>query len=264
MKNIKLYGILIAVLSLFVSGCGNKETAQVTSKTETASNAPSAAATSKSIDLSTAGSLKGRILFEGTAPEPKAISVKGNPECSVLHPGGNVMSEELLVKNGGLQNAFVYVKEGLEAYTFEIPTQPVVITNNTCVYSPHVVGAQVNQPIIFQNNDATLHNIHSYPKANKAFNLGLPIQGMKQTKKFSAAEVMVPMKCDVHPWMQGYIGVLAHPYFSVSDAEGNFEIKSLPPGEYLIEVWHEKLGVQSQKIKIEPQQTQTLDIKFSA
>ena len=255
-------GILMLAAILFISGCGSKEEAKP--ETPAAQETAATGTIKKTLDLSSTGSLKGRVLFEGDAPAPKKIPVQGNPECAVLHPGGAVVSEEMLVQNGGLQNVFVYVKEGLEAYSFDTPKEPVTIINSKCVYSPHVMGVQTNQELIFMNQDATLHNIHAYPKLNKPFNLGLPIVGMKQTKKFTQTEVMIPVKCDVHPWMQGYIGVLDHPYFTVTDAEGNFELKNLPPGEYTIEAWHEKLGVQSQKIKIEPQQAQTAEFKFSA
>ena len=235
--------ILVGALVMTVSGCSGSEGSKQAATTEAPSqNSSQADAVKKVPDLSQAGSIKGRVLFEGEAPAPKKIPVQGNPECAVLHPGGTIVSEEMLVQNGGLQNAFVYVKEGLEGYSFDTPKEPVMLTNSKCVYAPHVLGAQVNQEIIFLNNDATLHNVHAYPKINKPFNLGLPIVGMKQTKKFTQSEVMIPLKCDVHPWMQGYLGVLPHPYFTVTDAEGNFELKNLPPGEYVVEVWHEKLG----------------------
>ena len=259
MKPKFFFGVL-TILTLFISGCGGSRSE--VPMAVVAEEAPKVDTARKTFDVSTAGSLSGRVLFEGTAPEPKKIPVQGNPECAALHPGGNIISEELLVKNGGLANAFVYVKEGLEAYSFEAPKEPAIISNSQCVYSPHVIGVRVNQDVVFLNNDSTLHNIHAYPKNNKAFNLGLPIVGMKQTRKFSAPELMIPLKCDVHPWMQGYIGVLAHPYFAVTDGDGNFQIKNLPAGEYTLEAWHEKLGVQSQKIKIEPQQTQNVEFKF--
>src|SRR3989338_728074 len=118
------------------------------------------------------------------------------------------------------------------------------------MYVPHGGGGMGGPPVKFFKQDFTPHNIHSYPKASKAFNLGLPLVGMKQTKKFDAPEIMVPLKCDVHPWMSGYVGVVAHPYFSVSDANGHFELKNLPPGKYTIEAWHEKLGDKTQSIVI--------------
>ena len=260
----KIFLWAVVVFLFFSSGCGGGDASKEVSPKPSAQETSEIDAGKKSIDVSTVGLIKGRVLFEGDAPAPKAISVKGNPECAILHPGGNVMSEELLAKDGGLGNVFMYVKEGLEGYTFETPKEPVTIENNACVYAPHVAGAQVNQEIIFLNKDNTLHNIHSYPKTNKAFNLGLPLVGMKQTKKFAAAEIMVPMKCDVHPWMLGYIGVLSHPCFAVTDVTGNFELKNLPPGEYLIEAWHEKLGVQSQRVKIEPKSEEQVEFRFKS
>ena len=249
-----------------MTGCGQKA-AQNSSAEAPASMAPptnSAAAPAQALDPATAATIKGKVLFEGAAPAAQEISVRGNPECAVFHKDGKVQSEELVVNSGALQNVFVYVKEGLEGRSFPAPSEPVTIENKNCLYVPHVTGVQVNQPIILLNDDPTLHNIHSYAKNSKSWNLGLPFQGMKQTKKFEAPEVIVHLKCDVHPWMTGFIGVLPHPYFSVTKNDGSFEIKNLPPGEYLVEAWHEKLGVQSQKIKIEPQETKEIEFKFTA
>ncbi len=255
-KRTLIYGTLFIFA---VSGCGPKA-ADVTVSEEAVSPEVKQAV---AFDPATAGSVKGRILFEGEAPAPQKLSVQGNPECSIFHAGGSISSEEIVSKNGALQNVVVYVKEGLEGRTFAPPSVPVRIDNKQCVYAPHVIAAQVDQPVEFANSDPTLHNIHSYSSANKAFNLGLPIQGMKQVKKFSAPEV-ITLKCDVHPWMKGYVAVVANPFFQVTGEEGSFELKDLPPGEYLIEAWHEKLGAQSQKIKIEPQATQTVEFTFRA
>ena len=257
-----LFYVLIFI-ALFAAGCGGtKETPTMTGAPETKSLAADAP-TQKSVDVSTVATLEGKVTFEGQAPVPKEISVKGNPECAALHPGGAIASEELVVNNGALQNVFVYVKEGLQDYSFTTPTEPVTIENFKCTYMPHVIGVRVGQPVNFLNRDSTLHNIHSYPKASKAFNLGLPLVGMKQTKKFDAPEIMVPLKCDVHPWMLGYIGVMAHPYFSVSDMNGRFKLKNLPPGKYVIEAWHEKLGVQTQDVTIGAGETKELEFKFA-
>ncbi len=246
---------------VFLAGCTAKE-ASVEIQAPTSSEIKPAAA-GRTVDMATVGVLKGKILFEGTAPEPKQMSVKGNPECAALHAGGTIASEELVTKDGLLQNVFVYVKQGLENYSFAAPSTPVTVENKTCMYVPHVTGMRVGQSVIFLNQDPTLHNIHAYPKVGKAFNLGLPLVGMKQTKKFDAPEVMVPLKCDVHPWMQGYIGVLAHPYFQVTGADGSFELKDLPAGTYTIEAWHEKLGAQTQTITLGPQETKEIEFKFA-
>ena len=251
-----MIGILTA---FFVAGCSKEEKAQVTADVVSPEVKPAAQA---AVDPATAGSVSGAVKFEGVPPVPEKISVQGNPECAVLHPGGTIQSEEIVSENGMLQNVVVYVKEGLEGYAFTPSANPVRIDNNQCTYKPHVSAVQVGQPVELYNSDATLHNMHSYSTANKSFNVGLPIQGMKQVKKFSSAELPVTIKCDVHPWMKGYLAVLPHPYFAVTGADGRFEIKNLPPGEYLLEAWHEKLGVQSQKIKIEPQSAQTAEFTF--
>ena len=140
----------------------------------------------------------------------------------------------------------------------------MTIENSKCAYVPHVTGVRAGQSVNFLNRDSTLHNIHSYPKASKAFNLGLPLVDMKQTKKFDAPEIMVPLKCDVHPWMLGYIGVVAHPYFDVSDANGHFELKNLPPGGYVIEAWHEKLGIQTQNVTMGANETKEIEFRFTS
>jgi galactose mutarotase-like enzyme len=123
---------------------------------------------------------------------------------------------------------------------------------------------RVGQPLEIINSDPTLHNIHALPKNNQEFNNGQPIQGMKMTHTFTAKEVMVPFKCDVHGWMNAYVGVLDHPYFAVSDKSGKFELKTLPPGTYTIEAWHEKLGTQEQKVTLGPKETKELSFTFKA
>lgn len=256
--------IVVTLSFLAFAGCGGDPAPKVSMETpqsETpAVSAPVAG--SKSVDAATAGSVVGKVSFTGEVPAPKQLPIKGNPECSVFHPDG-VRSEELLVKDGAVQNVFIYVKNGLEAYSFPPPTDSVTIDNKHCHYIPHVAGVQVDQPLMLLNSDPTLHNVHSYAKNSKGWNLGLPFQGMKQTKKFEAEEVMVTLKCDVHPWMIGYLGVLKHPYFAVTGEAGTFELKNLPPGEVVLEAWHEKLGTRSQSVTIGPQETKTVEFNFT-
>ncbi len=124
--------------------------------------------------------------------------------------------------------------------------------------------ARVGQVLEIVNSDPTLHNIHALPKGNTEFNTGQPIQGMKTEHKFTAKEVMVPFKCDVHGWMNAYVGVLDHPYFTVSDADGKFELKGVPPGTYTIEAWHEKLGTTTQSVTLAEKGTQEITFTFKA
>lgn len=216
------------------------------------------------VDPSTAGSISGRILYEGAVPERKELPMKGNPECSALHATGTALSEEVLVSEGGLQNVFVYVKSGLEGRKFATPSTPVVIDNKDCLYVPHVAGVMVGQPVELLNSDPTLHNVRLKSQNQKNWNLGLPFQGMKQTKKFEAVEVMATLKCDVHPWMTGYVGILDHPYYAVSAANGSYSIQGLPPGEYEIEAWHETLGTRSARISVAASSAQTVDLQYTA
>jgi plastocyanin len=157
---------------------------------------------------------------------------------------------------------FVYVKEGLEGRTFPVPAEPVVLDQAGCRYSPHVFGIMVGQTLEIVNSDPTLHNIHATPTAGNAeFNTGQPIQGMKTEHVFTSVEVMVPFKCDVHGWMNASVGVLNHPYYSVTAADGSFALNTLPPGTYTVEAVHERLGAQTQTVTIG--ETETADITFT-
>ncbi|MBI1884557.1 MAG: carboxypeptidase regulatory-like domain-containing protein [Chlamydiae bacterium] len=253
----KIIYIFLIVSSLSIQGCGKKENENSSSQTPTSQNNKP----TLSIDPQKTGTISGKVLFKGQALQPKELPMGGNPECSTFHQG-KAYSEELLVKDGALQNVFIYIKEGLEQYSFTPPQEPVKLNQAKCLYSPHVVGVQVNQPFILVNSDPTLHNVHSYSQANETWNVGMPFEGMEVTKTFSKSEIMITLKCDLHPWMIGYVVVLNHPYFAVTDAQGHFEIKNLPPGKYVIEAWHEKLGTQDQTIEINAQETKELEFSF--
>ena len=194
--------------------------------------------------------LTGKALFEGTAPPPQKIRVDADPTCVLQHKDGLLSEEVVINPNGTLKNVFVYVKKGLEGQKFETPKEPVIFDQKGCHYEPHVFGIQVGQPFEILNSDDTLHNVHALPKSSKEFNLGMPLKGMKLTKSFTAPEVMVKIKCEVHPWMNAWGGVLDHPFYSVTGEDGTFSLKGLPPGEYEVEAWHEKYGIQTATVKV--------------
>jgi plastocyanin len=144
-----------------------------------------------------------------------------------------------------------------------VPSAPVVLDQKGCQYVPHVFGVRVGQPVEVRNSDPTLHNVHAIPQTNGEFNQGMPLQGMTLDQTFTAPEIGVPFKCDVHGWMSSYAGIVAHPYFAVTDASGAFALPDLPAGTYTLEVWHEKLGTRTQSITIQPKQTTDAAFTFS-
>ena len=209
-----------------------------------------------------AGVVSGKISFTGTAQAARKIDMGADPVCA--GSGENIQTEDVVVNsNATLKNVFVYVKDGLSGKTFETPKTSVALDQKGCHYAPHVLGIQVNQPLDIVNSDSTLHNVHGIPTQSKEFNLGMPIQGMKLSRKFDKPEVMVKFKCDVHPWMHAYIGVVDHPFFGVTNDQGSFEIKDLPPGKYTLEAWHEKYGTQTKEITVDESGSQSVDFSFS-
>ena len=217
----------------------------------------------KRVDEATAGRVSGKVTFEGTVPENALASLESDPACVREHPNG-LKLDTILVNNGGLENVFVYVKDGLGNYYFDTPSTPVTLDQKGCTYSPHVFGVRTGQPLEIVNSDQTLHNVNAMAKVNPAFNLGQAIQGMKTAKVFTTPEVMVRIKCDVHGWMNTYAGVLNHPYFAVTANGGGFELNNLPAGTYTIEAWHEKLGTQSQGVTLAEKEAKNVSFTFRA
>ena len=206
-----------------------------------------------------AGNIKGKVDFKGTKPNPATIKMTADPNCIKIHAGKKVTSDQVVVNgNNTLRNVFVYVKKGLEGKKFPVPTQKATINQNGCTYTPHVFGMMAKQPLEIINSDATMHNIHALPKNSKPFNIA-QLKGKKMVKTFEKPEIMVKIKCDVHNWMAAYVGVLDHPFYAVTDDQGNFEIKNLPAGEYEIEAWHEKYGVQTMNVSVGAADTKTVD-----
>jgi plastocyanin len=253
-NNLRRCGSAALVLALLSAGCGGGQASP-------AQSAPPANA--KRVDESKAGVVSGRVTYEGPAPEPRTVKVDTDPACQREHPNGLTV-DPITVNNGGLENVFVYVKTGLDDYGFDTPTQAVTLDQKGCVYTPHVFGVRVGQPIEIVNSDQTLHNVHAVAATNREFNFPQAIQGMKQTKTFTAPEVMVHFKCDVHNWMSAYVGVLNHPYFAVTANGGAFELKNLPAGTYTIEAWHEKLGTQTQAVTLGEKDAKPVNFTFKA
>jgi plastocyanin len=226
---------------------------------EPATKAPSPDA--RRVDAATAGNVKGRVTYGGP-PVQNAIEMNADPACARAHPTGATF-DTTLVANGGLENVFVYVKDDLRNFAFDVPSAPVVLDQKGCMYTPHVFGVRTGQAIEIVNSDPTMHNVHAIGSINREFNFGQHIQGMKNAKTFTAREVMVHFKCDVHTWMSAYAGVLDHPYFAVTSNGGQFELTGLPPGTYTIETWHEKLGSRSQSVTVGAKETKDITLDYT-
>ncbi len=199
--------------------------------------------------LAHAGVISIKAPFEGQAPAAESLKADADPKCKLMHPEGIVNDSVIVNANGTLKNVFVYVKEGVTG-KFETPKEVVQFNQTGCAYTPKILGIMVGQPLEILNSDDTLHNVHALPTQSQGFNLGMPIKGMKLKKTFAKPEIMIKVKCEVHPWMSAHIGVLEHPFFGVTGEDGIAKISNLPAGEYTIEAWHEKYGTQTQKVTV--------------
>ena len=226
------------------------------------SAAPSAQPQLATIDWSTAGTIQGTIHYAGTPPTPIRIDMAQDPACAVAPPN---YTEGVVVNHGDLANVFLYVKTGLEGKTYAPPSQPVVLDQKGCRYVPHVLGVMAAQPVKFVNSDQTAHNIDIAPKVagNPTVNFSqAPGPGSDQ-KAFPRPELMIPVRCDMHPWMQGFINVVANPFYAVSDATGHYVIRGVPPGTYTLAADQETMGEKTVTITVAPKQTVTQDFTFS-
>lgn len=217
------------------------------------------------VDPATAGTVTGRVVLEGPPPKAQTIRVDGDKTCAKLVPGAERQTETWVVgEGGGLANVFVYVKTGLEGRSFPVPSEPVILDQQKCWYTPRVVGVRVGQSFQVVNSDPLLHNVRAQAEVNQAFNQGQPVQGIRYNHTFSTEEVMVPMKCDVHAWMNAWVGVVSHPYFAVTGPTGEFSLPNLPPGTYTVEAWHEAAGTTTGTVTISPRGTAALALSFKA
>jgi len=197
-----------------------------------------------------AASISGTVTYQGDVPQFKEIKMDADPVCLTHHTTA-VYPETLLLGEGGtMGNVFVQVVSGFPKKDYPVPSDPVVIDQKGCTYTPHVVGVRAGQTVKILNPDGTLHNVHALSKVNPEFNLAMPKFRTETEKVFEKPEGMFPIKCDVHPWMGAWISVLDHPFFAVTQKDGKFEISGLEPGTYEIEVWHEKLGTQKSTVTI--------------
>ena len=239
-----LFVIGITTLLAF-SACGGDDPFK---ETGTAVSGPALTAT-----------VKGKISFEGTAPTPKKIVTSSDPGCK----NSDLTAEDYVISDGGLENVIVYVSKGLEGKKFPTPKEQKVLDQMGCHYIPHALTIQTGQELKIVNSDMTAHNVHAWAEINTPFNESQASKGVETVKKFDKEEIMLPVRCDVHNWMNAFIGVFTNPSNAVSGKGGAYEFK-LPAGEYEITAVHEKLGKQSQMVTVAENGSADLNFTFKA
>jgi plastocyanin len=247
-------GLLSFLALALLLGCSKKEN---TSEEQATSPAKEAKTASAPIDPATAATVSGTVTFGGAVPKPQKIDMSQDQACK-----GNNMSETIVADSGKLANVFVYVKDGLGDRTFDVPKESVTLDQKGCQYHPHVLGVMTGQNIEIKNDDPTTHNIHPTPKDNREWNESQPPKAAALEKSFAREEIMLPVKCNQHPWMKMYMSVVKSPFFAVTGADGKYEIKGLPPGDYTLAFVQEKLGEQEQKVTLAAKDSKTVDIAF--
>jgi plastocyanin len=209
-----------------------------------------------------AGTIKGHIVLNGKEPGNPLIRMGVDPKCSALNAGHRVIQESALIaSDGSVANVFVRL-----AGTFPgtpVPAEPVVIDQRACFYRPRVVGMRVGQTLQIRNDDNLLHNVHSSSAAGNSFNVGQPAAGIVFSFTPRSEEVMLPLGCDVHRWMTAYVGIVSHPYFAVSGADGMFTIAKAPAGTYTIKAWHERFGELTTKVTVKPGTATVVDFLYT-
>ncbi len=216
------------------------------------------------VDPATAGTLAGSVTFHGAKPKPELISMEAEQGCQQANAGKPVYSPAVLTgKKAGLANAFVYIQAGLEGKKFEPVKEPaVVLDQHGCMFLPRVIGIRAGQTLDLKNGDSVAHNVHPMPANNREWNQEQAPHAPDVEHRFARPEIMIPVKCNIHAWMHAWIGVVDHPYFAVTGPDGAFEWKNVPPGDYTISVWHEKLGTQTQQVHLAPSGTAAVNFSY--
>src|SRR6266481_166083 len=240
---------------LLLAGCGGKAP-------ETSEAPKKEAAAPAAMDDANAGSITGKVSFAGDKPVMKNLSMDATPACARAHTTPQKSQEVVENENGTLKNVFVWVKAGLPDKQWSPPGGAAKLEQKGCMYEPHVLGVMTSQEIEIINDDPTNHNIHPLPKVNQEWNESQPPKGDAKKKSFARQEVLITVKCNVHPWMRAYIGVVGHPFFAVTGDDGTFSIKGLPPGTYTVEAIQEKFGPKEMQVTVAPKEAKTADFDF--
>jgi len=239
------------VLALAVAGCKDKPAPEAAAPA--AAPAPTAAVAPAPAGK---GNISGEVRLVGAPPVMEPIKRGSEPACRVP-----LYDESAMVQAGKIQNAVVRVKG---APNQAAPAKALEIDQKDCMYRPRVQAAVEGQELIIRNTDGALHNVHSYLGSRTLMNRAQPPGSPPLDGKLADGAGVVRFGCDVHPWMKGFVLVSNNGYFGVTGPQGKFEIKDVPAGTYTLETWHEKFGMKSQSVTVQPDQTATVDVEYSA
>lgn len=216
------------------------------------------------VDPATAGAISGVVHFDGTAPTRIAIDMSADPACNQANLPN--LTEQYIVNDHHLANVYVYIKSSAPSYTAAPNTPPVTLDQKGCRFIPHVIAVQQGGTVSYLNSDATVHNIHTLPTqpGNTSLDISEPAHTAPRTETFPTPEVMLPVRCNNHPWMSAFINVAPNPWFAVTGDDGSFHITGLPPGTYTLAAVHEKLGEQDIQITVAPKSVAKASFTFAA
>jgi plastocyanin len=256
MTKFRMVSMSVAAAALLVAGSD----VTLTSRARASARPP----LQSSASAAPTGEIGGKVYFRGKAPELRPILMSKDPVCA-SEQSGTVLAEDGRVNtNGTLPNAFVYIAKGTGNLSAAAPASPVILTQTGCRYEPHVLGIVVGQPLQVVTSDPTTHNIHVMPKETRSWNVTQQPGSPPITSKFSHAEIMVPVRCNIHPWMEAYIGVVSNPYYAVTGDDGSFQIRGLPAGDYTLDVWTATFGTQERQATVRPGEKASVDFTFAS
>ncbi|MDP9160871.1 MAG: carboxypeptidase regulatory-like domain-containing protein [Acidobacteriota bacterium] len=219
----------------------------------------------KKVTAAAEGKITGTVKLDGQAPHQKPIDMSKEPSCAAIHKDKPVTTESVTAgANGGLANVVVYISEGLTGNeAVAAPSTPVEINQKGCQYLPHVVALDAGQHMKVVNSDQTSHNIHPQPTKNPEWNKSQPPGSAPFDVTWANPEIAVPVKCNIHPWMRGWVAVVKGPY-GVSDESGAFSLSNVPPGNYTVTAWQETYGTQTQKVTVAAGKPASVTFTFKA
>jgi hypothetical protein len=205
------------------------------------------------------GTVKGLVKLSGTPPEMKQLRRDTDPYCARQQ----MKDEEVMVgPGGGLKNVLLRVK-GISG-NYEPPMTNANLDQSECMYRPRVQAIMAGQSLLIRNGDQTLHNVHAYKGASTQFNQA-EVPGLPPiAKKFNNAGDIIKFKCDVHPWMTGYVAISNNPFFAVTGDDGTFQIPKVPAGKYTLEAWHERYGTKTADLVVEADKPAEVKLEFEA